>query len=172
MVNKKLKINKLAKLRQFSPGMDVEKFLSGEFRQFVRAIEEAGIDLSGFSRCDFLATKVDSFSIGIVAFDDYVLNYGSISSNSFKPETDGTYWVDFGMEMTPSTAGAVNYLYLNKDSVTRYILTGDLATVGKVYYVTGRALVEISKDSNVLFHFDGTSDTTGFNFYCSFTKVS
>lgn len=44
MAKRRLKIDQLAKLRQFTPGMDVEKFLSGEFRQYTRALEQSYID--------------------------------------------------------------------------------------------------------------------------------
>lgn len=41
MAKKRLKIDQLAKLRQFTKGMDVEEFLSTQFRQIARAIEQA-----------------------------------------------------------------------------------------------------------------------------------
>lgn len=44
MAKKKLKIDQLAKLRQFAPGMDVEKFLASEYRQVIRAIEQAYVE--------------------------------------------------------------------------------------------------------------------------------
>lgn len=194
-MRKKLKIDQLAKLRQFTPGMDVEKFLSSEFRQIVRALEQSGIDLSDYptledlsssisnavsgisssadlGRADLYATEVGSFGIGTRSLANRVLKSGAVTSNVFYPATSGTYWIDFGMSLVPLTAGATNYLYLKQSTTATHTLRADLATIGKVYYATGRALLTVTNGTGAWFDFQGTSDTVGFNFYCSFTKVS
>ncbi len=195
MAKKKLKIDQLAKLRQFTPGMDASQYLSTEFRQLIRALEQSGVDLSEYptltdmassisssisdafssaslGKADLYSTQVASFAVGTVSLANRVLNSGSISSNVFYPQSNGQYWIDFGMSMIPLTAGAVNYLYLKQNVTATHTLRGDLATIGKVYNVTGRALLTVTNSTGAWFDFQGTADTVGFNFYCSFTKVS
>ena len=194
MARNKVKIDELAKLRQFRKGDDVDDFLSTQFRQVVRAIEQAYVnptDLSQYSttqdlansiaalnlsnyqrKADLYANVISSFAIGTVSLASRVLNFGSVSSNIFYPETDGKYWVDFGMQMIPVNTNVVNYLRLKQGASTTHELRGDLLTPGDNYYITGRRLVDITSSQGAWFDFQGDVDTIGTNFYCSFTKVS
>ncbi len=75
MAKKKLKIDQLAKLRQFTQGMNVESFLATEFRQIVRALEQASIEFTDlvtsrssevFSTSSTSLIDVTNLSISIV----------------------------------------------------------------------------------------------------------
>lgn len=189
-MRKKLKIDQLAKLRQFTPGMDVEKFLSSEFRQIVRAIEQSGIDLDDYltaeqvqnaisspstGKSDLYATNGSSFAVGVVPLLNRVLNSGEIVSNRFYPSSAGKYWVDFGMQMVPGIAGTVTNDLVLKNTSGATINTLSVrveTTIGGPKYVTGRSFIDLTQAVGAYFDFTGDVNTVGFNFYCSFTKVS
>ena len=58
MAKKNLKIDQLAKLRQFREGDDVGVFLSTQFRQVVRALEQAYVKTDVFATAEDLASAL------------------------------------------------------------------------------------------------------------------
>lgn len=196
MARNKLKIDQLAKLRQYKNGDNISEFLSTQFRQIVRALEQAYVDPTDLSnypttdqvgqdisnaigsfqkKPDLYATNVSSLFIGVIPFAQNVLNSGTISTNRFFPSSSGKYWVDFGMEMVPGTAGTVtNSLDLiTTNGITISTLSIRVeTTIGGPKYVTGRSFVDLNASLGAYFEFNGNANTVGFNFYCSFTKVS
>lgn len=112
MAKKRLKIDQLAKLRQFTTGMDVEKYLSSEFRQLIRALEQgyiqtdevdptsiynAGInkkesgDCGGFSTASGLAVDVTNLSVQITTTGKKVwigLVWSGVAGNNSSLQTD------------------------------------------------------------------------------------
>lgn len=196
MARNKLRIDQLAKLRQFRNGDDINDFLRTQFRQIVRALEQAYVDPTDLSnyltsdqvsqdisnslksfqtKPDLYATNASSFFLGVIPLAQNVLNSGTIITNRFFPKAAGKYWVDFGMQMTPGTAGTVtNSLNLiTTGGVTISTLTVRVeTTIGGPKYVTGRAFVDLNTTLGAYFEFNGDPNTVGFNFYCSFTKVS
>lgn len=197
MARNKLKIDQLAKLRQYKNGDNISEFLSTQFRQIVRALEQAYVDPTDLSnyptldqvssdissaignfqtKPDLYATNVSSLFIGAIPFAQNKLNSGSIvSGNRFFPSSAGKYWVDYGMEMTPGIAGTVtNSLDLiTTNGITISTLSIRVeTTIGGPKYVTGRSFVDLNASLGAYFEFNGNANTVGFNFYCSFTKVS
>lgn len=169
MANQKLKIDQLAKLRQYKAGDDVSQFMSTQFRQIIRALEQAYIPTAG--RADFYATNTSAFSVGVIPFADQLAISGTSYSNAFYPSEAGKYWVEFGMAMGPNTVPSSNSLVLKKGSAVIHTLNATF-TVGGLKYVSGKCFIDLTPSSGAFFEFQGQSDTGGQNFYCSFLKVS
>jgi hypothetical protein len=115
MAKKKLKIDQLAKLRQFTKGMNVEEFLSDQFRQIIRALEQAYVDQDEVSvvnntitndKLVFLASVQGGLS-GTIPLTlntySYVFDGGSVTSNTFYPSVSGTYYIEWGCSTNGDT---------------------------------------------------------------------
>lgn len=74
----KLKIDRLAKLRQYRDGDDISDFLSTQFRQIVRALEQAYVK-------DGSGTAIQS------AIDSLAPNYAISQNSGFFSTNSGTY---------------------------------------------------------------------------------
>lgn len=189
MAKKKLQIETLAKLRQFAQGMDPAVFLSTEWRQVTRALEQAHVNIDDptfttvgqVGNVDLYAVATAAFymvvAAGIkVSLANQVLISGTITSDVFFPASNGKYFVDFGCEFFPGVAGTVtNYLELKNTAGTvihELRANVDLSVVGGPKYVTGRAFVDLTTANGAWFNFRGDINTVCGNFYCSFTKVS
>ena len=129
MAKKRLKIDELAKLRQFRKGDDVDDFLSTQFRQVVRAIEQAYVktddsstnsptDLSAYSTTAqmnaAIAAAISSTNPVWAAFNPSTISSsGNIVISSgrgnagftpdgvqFRPYNYGLYWFDLNVYWT------------------------------------------------------------------------
>lgn len=131
MAKSKLKINQLAKLRQFSQGQDPGEFLQTEWRQVVRALEQAYVDVADSSSTNsqtinnnpgFFAVQTGTYSSsGTIAFSNSVIvnDIGSVVGNYlFVPTTNGKFYIEASAEWVytgayPSSGTAIYVSYLN-----------------------------------------------------------
>lgn len=116
MAKKPLKLQTLAKLRQFSQGMDPGEFLKTEWRQVTRALEQAYVNVedsssssaSSFELKGFYATNDNSYTTsGNLPFSNYVIStgFGLVASGYiFRPTIEGDYWVEISPSWTPTGA--------------------------------------------------------------------
>lgn len=131
MAKSRIKIDELAKLRQFKKGDNVDDFLSTQFRQVVRAIEQAYVrttdstttstDLSNYPTFDQMNAAIDS-SIATTNPVWAAYNPGTISSSGnitissgrgnagmtpdgvqFRSNNYGLYWFDVACYWTRIT---------------------------------------------------------------------
>lgn len=119
---KKLKFAGLSKLRQFSQGMDVEKYLTGEFRQILRSLEDGGVDLTDIQNsinsvasksAGFYAVNVNTISsTQNIPFTSYfdVDSSGAVTTlgagNLWTPNKNGKYWFEASAQFNELLAGS------------------------------------------------------------------
>lgn len=168
----KVQNTQLAALREFRKGMDLEDYMSTEFRQTLRALKNMFVDFGG--GFDLTATRAENFNLGRVAITKSVLKSGTLTSDLFKPQSDGKYWVEFGMEMNTVAGGTlVNNLILKfEDGTINHTLTASVIAAQGVKYVSGKCFMDLSASRGAYFDFTGNANTVGFNFHCSFIKVN
>ena len=104
MAKKKLKNDALAKLRQYSAEMDPAEFLSTEWRQVVRALEQSYVETDDIPLASTIATSgfygVDATtysSSGNLTFTTYEIvdSIGTVNSSYiFRPTVAGKFWVE------------------------------------------------------------------------------
>lgn len=126
MAKKKLKLDQLAKLRQFSSGMDVDKYLSSEFRQFIRALEQGyiiqdDVDLSPFATSAALnsatATSTAVISSSSGSFTATAVSSGDVTNLSVTiTTTKSRVWVGLVAGSTAANYVAVTDFAGNKAS--------------------------------------------------------
>ena len=181
----KLKIDQLAKLRQFTVGMDPSQFLATEFRQVVRALEQAYVDTNGST---IFYASIPGNTSGTVPIDSsnskIVNDAGRLSGGIFYPAEQGTYFVEAACEMdfyniVPLGSPTSSYL-------RAYYSTGSLAgdTKTTVFDSSGNfntyignfpplgIFMDLSPSLGVYFTMNPGSSTTLSRFYCKVTKVS
>lgn len=162
----------LAALREYRKGMDVEEFMSTEFKQVIRALQNMFVETGG--GFDFTGIRTPVFKVGVVYISDFVIRVGTFKSNIFRPESSGRYWVQFGMEMTPVAAGTVLNSLIAKyeDGTVVHTLPASVINGQGVKYVEGKCYMDLDPSRGAYFEFTGDSNTSGTNFHCSFIKVN
>jgi hypothetical protein len=183
-------IKRLAKLRQFTQGMDVEKFLVSEFRQNMLAIE-ATINgrVATTSATDeplinngytiFWASEQTSTLSGVVSLSDSVIatSAGSVVSNVFYPSMTGTYFVKFGFSsnlVTNLTNSATLSCFFSDNSlagIARMEFCANFSSpIGESSAVNG-IFMDLSGVLGVYFSVS-SSNITSNRFFCEISKVS
>ena len=100
MAKAKLKIDQLAKLRQFSGGDDPAQFLATQWRQVVRALEQSYVQITDGNvnlAKEFYATDTNSYTVSndlTFSTSEIVNRSGTvISSYIFRPLENGKFWI-------------------------------------------------------------------------------
>lgn len=121
MAKKKLQIETLAKLRQFAQGMDPAVFLSTEWRQVTRALEQAHINIDDpvatvvgtNASTGFFALDTNSYSATQnLTFSTYQIldSVGTVVSGYiFRPTVNGKFWVEANGGWTRNAAAGSGY---------------------------------------------------------------
>lgn len=95
-----MSVKLLAKLREFKTGMDLEKFMTDEFRQNMRSID---IFIESITKRFYDPTLVYGFINKIIENgSDYfpindlnsLIREGSVKENFFYPNSKGRYWIE------------------------------------------------------------------------------
>lgn len=175
----KVRNKELAKLREFRSGMDVEKYLSGEFKQVLRALQNQFVDvpdgddiysMSGIIS-NLYAINTSSFSAGVVSLSNRVLNSGTVTSNVFYPPVNGKYWIEFGTNVIPTVAGSFvgNLILKYSDGTTVVTYPGSVNLTRA--YPSGRIFVDLTISRGVYFETTGDASLIFANFYCEIKKI-
>lgn len=176
-------MKKLAKLRQFREGMDVEEYLSTELRQNWLAIEQAlkavGVKISDVIDGDgktitapgtivFSASKIGTLSPGAISMtkdvDAFVVDdAGTWNGFAFIPKEDAVYSVEIGFMGTVLTdsTGAVNasIIQIVKSGVVENSASYSLKTQNGAPVITGtgaataKAIMKLTTANAVYFNF-------------------
>ncbi len=100
----KVKYPGLAKLRTYEKTMSAEDFLATEFRQIIRALETASVDVESAmtsivdqNRLEFLGQTSGNFSGSKFEFSAKPIK-GTYTAGVWIPETAGTFAVEFGCQ--------------------------------------------------------------------------
>ena len=111
MAKKPLKIDSLAKLRQYTKNQDPADFLSTEWRQVVRALEQAYVETDAVNVVipttdGFYATNDNTYTTsGNLPFVNYAMttNFGTVVNGYiFRPIKNGKYWIEISPSWTPT----------------------------------------------------------------------
>lgn len=118
MAKKRLKIDSLAKLRQYTQEQDPAQFLSTEWRQVVRALEQAYVETDAATNTTNIITPTTTTTNGFYATNDntyttsgnlpfvnYAMttNFGTVVSGYiFRPIKNGKYWIEISPSWTPT----------------------------------------------------------------------
>lgn len=181
MANSKLKNTQLAKLRTFQPGMNVEKFLSEEWRQVVKALEQSFVNSQ--SSPVFVASY-DAAVVGVVPLqaniNAFTLDGGSVKNFGFYPESSGKYLIDVSMTVVTATGLNDHYVDINVYNFNNDLLgnaTGQKSGVaGQFKFAVQNAFVtDLTPEYGVYFKLTQTNsaapcDTKKFN--CKIYKIS
>lgn len=195
MSKMKLKIDQLAKLRQFTVGMDPSQFLATEFRQVIKALEQAYVDTSSgsskvtiFNGSTIFYASIPGNTSGTVPIDSsnskIVNDAGRLSGGIFYPAEQGTYFVEAACEMdfyniVPLGSPTSSYLraYYSTGSLAGDTKTTVLDSAGNFNTYIGNfpplgIFMDLSPSLGVYFTMNPGSSTTLSRFYCKVTKVS
>jgi len=182
-------IKRLAKLRQFRAGMNVEDYLVGELRQNWLAIEQTLKSLGAQISSDtseaesevislpgsvvFMANRTASFGAGNITLANAYAITGTTNSVTFYPAESGTYYINFGVRIQHSI-GITHSYTITANSVSG----GAIGTIASsegggigIYGPTNGVFANLSP-TNGLYFTAATSGTTLTNFYCEVKKVS
>lgn len=180
----RIKINnkELAKLREFKSGSDVDKYLSTEFKQVLRALQNQYIDIDdGDILPDLSRIGSDLYAInqvgsdpGIVNISNRVLKHGKVTSNVFFPKDSGKFWVEFGISVIPSAPGSFSSSITAKysDGTTALKLPHSInISNGTRFYPSGRTFMDLTPIKGVYFETEGDASLVFTNFYCEIKKI-
>jgi hypothetical protein len=195
MAKQKLKIDQLAKLRQFKPGMDPSAFLSTEFRQIVRALEQAYIETDGEppftidqGTTVLWAHQEAALSDGLVSLSTISAipnESGQITTNVFFPAEEGRYFIRFGYKhaSTVSTATPVPFtkiecftsdLTLLCDAFFAAVVVAPSTASSAHAYPENCVFADLSPTVGVFFDVsrNGAGSPIITKFHCEITKIS
>lgn len=175
MAKKKLQIETLAKLRQFAQGMDPAVFLSTEWRQVTRALEQAHINIDdpaaaavvGSNKSTgFYAIDTNSYSATQnLTFSTYKIldSVGTVvSGNIFRPTINGTFWVEASGGWTRNAAPSSGFVAASsivirneagtalRSAIYEHQITGGFVLTTKINN-TVSTIVDLTTTSGVYF---------------------
>lgn len=178
MTRKKLKLDQLAKLRQFRQGDDVGDFLSTQFRQVIRALEHGYVDESQNGKAETQScgsisttsiTAIDAANlrvnfkanggriwVGLVGVGDSFIGADNINFNClsiFKILRDST---EIASHTLSAQAGGANSALIRVPSSCLYVIEHDLPPgdyVYKVQYLAAFGTARIQNAKLVVYEF-------------------
>jgi hypothetical protein len=180
MAKKPLKIDQLAKLRQFKPGTDPGEFLSTQWRQVARALEQAyvvtedstatttqGINKNpGF----FAVDTTTRSSSGTITFSNSAIvdDIGSVTGNYlFVPTTNGKFYIEASAEWiytgTSPMSGTITY----NSSLNIKAQSGSTLASTVLQYVMAPAYTEFDTIPHNVAAIADLTTTNGVYFNCS-----
>lgn len=181
-------IRRLAKLRQFRSGMDIEGYLTGELRQNWLAIEQAfrrvGVETSDDEVATVgtvvLLSSVPTISSGtiLITESNSVLNSGTITSSVFYPDDEARYAIKWGftgnVQNNASTSSAtVSCLNgLTSLGTAAVSLATSVASVPMVAGNSNMVFYNLGPNSGVSFSLALVNIASASRFWCEIIKVS
>ena len=133
MARNRLKIDNLAKLRQYSPGQDLGEFMQNQFRQIVTALDNAYVDPTDLSGLQSDITSLSNNSKNVngfygltssvnttqrITFNSYY-DSGSLGTlttvsggHLWTPKANGKFWIEANGQFNETgviTGGTVDY---------------------------------------------------------------
>lgn len=179
MAKKPLKIDSLAKLRQYTKEQDPAQFLSTEWRQVVRALEQAYVETDAPNSSTaipaipsgFYATDTNTYTVSSnLTFStyDFSSTIGSVKSGYiFVPSKAGKFWI----EVIPTWQNAGPSYFGGSWTSTLSIKdeSGTVLKTGTFFYVhTGGSLLNFTAEGSVAVSANLTP-TNGVYFSCNLT---
>jgi len=164
-MKKPVKIDALSKLRQFTKGMDVEDFLSTEYRQVQKALEKSYTKSS--SEVVFMSYLSGTLS-GAVSLATNHLAEGEVKSNFYFPAKAGQFWVEYNYSWSPefNVVGSYSSTLVATDS------NGAAFSQNSAHTYTGLGIARIDKVGTTNAFLTSLSERNGISFSAAPVQAS